>query len=511
MKNKFSLLNSKLTFSPSLFNDGEEINFESNLPALHANPGVPIITTSPGQIGTNYDTAAYVNMLAQPDYFERVFGLDGTYNKFAIPIIIERLRTMAMKGASMPYQVKGRDSAYTLYVQGEMQVSTATASATASGPNIIITFQDTSYALFRNTDIVMNNASANVLGRIISPDFTPGSITIAPVNDGIPLNVNDWNVVNQTIIVIGNAQANSSAGRSSLYQVPFPHTFYTQTFRETVKIKRMDDWMTYPKSGGKNWIMAQEGFAVDWLNKQIAMSSIWNTGGIVGAQGNNPTRMFQGLKNSIGDPVIGGVFMQWQAYPSQNDILNYWRELANKRRYEKSMFIHVVGRGYLELIQNLFTTAVILPVGINNTLDRIDPMTAELVKGLDCYTYAFGGINHVFVHEPAMNDAYYNNPCTITGLTQYSQATLSCYTLYQGIFQNAENTAAIPYMGETYFGDKPVIIGISHGMAEDPFFMEKLSPEVGVSISTSEDSNTLQILMDKGYYFISTYMGYNGA
>ncbi len=401
MKNKFSLLNSKLTFSLSLFNDGEEIGFESISPILHANPGSPIITTSPGQIGTNFDTSTYVNMLVQPDYFERVFGLDGTYNKFALPIIIERLRTMAMGGVTMPYQIKGRDSAYTLYVQGEMGVSTATASAASSGQNVVITFQDSTYALFRNTDIIQNNASGNVMGRVISPDFTPGSITIAPVNDAIPLNVNDWNVANQTIMVVGNAQANLSAGRSSLYQVPFPYVFYTQTFRETVKIKRMDDYLTYPKTGGKNWIMAQEGFVVDWLNKQIAMSSLWNTGGIAGASGTNPTRMFKGLKNSIADPVIGGVFMQWQSYPSQNDILNYWRELANKRRYEKSTFIHVVGRGYLELIQNLFTTPVILPVGVNNTLDK---RTMQLIDGLDAYSFAFGAITHVFIHEPAMND-----------------------------------------------------------------------------------------------------------
>lgn len=394
---------------------------------------------------------------------------------------------------------------------GEMQVQQPTASAIQVGPNITISWTDPTYQWFRQNDDIINNTSSNVHGTVITPDFNAGFITIAPADDGTPLNLSDWNVVGQVVTTIGNAQPYHSFGRSPINQVPVPVVNYTQTFRETVKINRLDTYATYPKTdSGMPWVFAQQDLAQMWLDKQLAISALYGVKGILNGTSNNPTSRFQGLDASIADPVIGGVYDLMQAMPTADDFQDYWTTLSNKRMVEKNTMYHIVGRDYLTMLQNTFTNNVILPVGINNTLENI-PGAQQMIEGLDAYSYAISGIRHIWIHEPALNDlAVSANYSQLSGMTNYTLGSASCYTIDVGPFKSAEGGSDVPAMEQVYFGNQPFMFGVLEGMANNPYFMQGLRPELRgavKSISTSQDNNTLEILKCIGYNFTCPNMG----
>ncbi len=472
--------------------------------------GVPVNQPSPNQTGYIYDVAATANGLVKPDYFDTVYSQDGGRNKYKYPVIVERLRRQYYGADSMPRKVDARGGVFNRWVMGERMVKATVLNATQSGSAITINWQNPNYGLFRRDDMVVNTLAAGVTARVISGNNTQGYITIAPIDDNIPLNLSDWNIPNRNIVAYSNAQASLSTGRQPLYDNPYITTNYTQTMRESVKINRMDTFGTWATANGRPWVYAQQGISYDWLVKQICFSALiaqkgWSTGG-----NSLYTRTFMGLNQAIGDPVRGGVYEQFDWVPQPIDFTNYWEQVSNKRNYNKTHLLHICGRQYLTFIQQYFTNPLITQAGVWNTLES---MEGNLIKGLDAYTFAASGINHAFIYEPALDDPGMSaNTSQITGLQSYGIGSLQCYTLDIGDFVDPVNNMRVPAMEQLYFGEKPIRMGVVRGLAADPF-LNQIAEETGIgidTISTSEDSNALHWLVDTAYDNMCAYMGYHG-
>lgn len=472
--------------------------------------GVSTNQPSPNQTSYIYDVAAVANGLVRPDYFATVYAQDGGRNKYKYPVIVERIRRQYYGMDSMPRRVDTRGGVYNRWVMGERIVQGTVASASASGQNITITWQNPNYGLFRTDDMVINTLAANVTARVMSGNGTKGYITIAPIDDNIPLTITDWNVVGRNIVVYGNAQKSLSTGRQPLYDLPYITTNTTQTFRESVKINRMDTYQTWAEHNGRGWVYAQSDISYEWLMKQMCLSALVNQRGWVSQGSSLYTRTYMGLNQSIGDPVRGGIYNQFDWIPQPIDFINYWTAVSNKRNYNKTKLLHIVGRQYLSWIQTYFTNPLITQTGVWNTLDS---MEQELIHGLDAYTFAQDGIQHAFIYEPALDDPGLSaNFSTITGLQNYSIGSMQCYTLDIGDFEDPINGMRVPSMEQLYFGEKPIRMGLVHGLAGDPFF-GRISEQTGIGIdyiSTSEDSNSVQWIVDSGYDNMCAYMGFHG-
>jgi hypothetical protein len=453
---------------------------------------------SPNQLSQNYDSAAVYNNLVAPDWFQSVYGQSGGFN--VLTTLTERIRSRAFNGAqTMPRKVEARLGQFYRYVLGQMVVSAQIATSTQSGVNVILTFSDPTYSFFRTDDTVQNNTSQNINARVISPNFTPGTITLAPVDDSTPLNASDW-AVGTGIVVIGNAQPYSSNARASIYQLPFPTYNYTQTFRETITINRLDTYLTYPKdSAGRNMAYAQFKYAEMYLANQLETSAFFGVRGLSQA---TDTRTFGGLDWAINDPIRGGVSVELVSYPTQQDFYNYWNDIAGNRNQQHVEMIHLCGRGYLGLIQQLFTQNQIQYAGTRNTLELIN---GELVKGFDTYTFAAQGITHIFVHAPLLNNnTLFPNYSKINGLGALPISSYSCYTIDTGTFMDSENNMILPSMEQLYFGTQPITYNVVNGMAPDPFGM---GLDSNVAVATAQDANQMNMIVDTAWDFMAKYMG----
>ena len=461
-----------------------------------AGTGSPPIS-SPNQLGLNLDNSQTYNNLVAPDWMEKVYGLTGGYN--VLSLLIDRIRRAADNGAmSTPRKVDARLGQYTRYVLGQYVVSAQVATQTQSGNNVILTFADPTYAFFRTQDVIQNNTSSNIQGRVISPNFTAGTITIAPIDDSTPLVSTDW-ATGSGIVALYNAQPYSSTGRAPIYQVPFPTYNYTQTLRESTWINRMDKYKTYPKtSGGMNWAYAQEKLIEMSLATQLENLAWFGVRGLVSSDN---TRQSGGLDWAIADQVRGGVYRTVTSPPVAQDLLNYFNDVATNRNEQTVTEVHLVGRGFIGLVQTLLTNNQLQATGVNNTMERIN---GELIKGFDAMTYAAQGINHVFIHAPALNNStLYPNISKITGLPG-ALSTYSCYTIDTGTFMDAENMMTVPSMEHLYFGDNPIQYGVIQGLDKNPFTVGSAN---NAMISTSSDGTGLEALIDCSYDFMAKYMG----
>jgi hypothetical protein len=472
--------------------------------------GVPVNQPSPNQTGYVYDIAAVANGLVKPEYFETVYDQSGGRNKYKYPVIVERIRRQYMGMDSTPRRIDARGGVFNRWVMGERIVSAVVSSASINGNLITITWQNSSYSLFRQRDMVINTMAAGVTARVVSGDFTAGYITIGPIDDNISLNLSDWNVAGRTIVTYGNAQESLSRGRQPLYDLPYVTTNYTQTMRESVKINRMDTYQTWATESGRPWAYAQQTISYDWLVKQMCLTALvsqkgWQTGG-----NSLYTRTYMGLNQAIGDPIRGGVYQQFDWVPQIADFTNYWTAISNKRNYNKTHLLHIVGRQYLSWIQTYFTNPLITPTGVWNTLES---MENEIIHGLDAYTFAQDGIEHAFIYEPALDDPGLSaNKSTITGLTQYGIGSMQCYTLDIGDFEDPINQMRVPAMEQLYFGEQPIRMGLVHGLAQNPF-LNQVAEEAGIGIdiiSTSEDSNAIHWIVDTCHDNMCAYMGFHG-
>ena len=472
--------------------------------------GVPINAPSPNQTNFNYDIAAYANGLVQPQYFETVYDQSGGRNKYKYPVIVERLRRQYCGMDSTPRKVEARGGVFNRWVMGERMVKATILNAVTVGNTIQINWQNPNYALFRNLDMVINTLAANVTARVVSADFTVGYIIIGQIDNSIPLNIGDWNVPGRVITAYANAQPSLSQGRQPLYDLPYITTNYTQTMRESVKINRMDTYQTWAKQNGQGWAYAQSTISYDWLVKQMCLTALvsqkgWQTGG-----NSLYTRTYMGLNQAIGDPIRGGVYQQFDWVPQIADFTNYWTAISNKRNYNKTHLLHIVGRQYLSWIQTYFTNPLITPTGVWNTLES---MENEIIHGLDAYTFAQDGIEHAFIYEPALDDPGLSaNKSTITGLTQYGIGSMQCYTLDIGDFEDPINQMRVPAMEQLYFGEQPIRMGLVHGLAQNPF-LNQVAEEAGIGIdiiSTSEDSNAIHWIVDTCHDNMCAYMGFHG-
>ncbi len=117
---------------------------------------------------TDFSTNLYLNQLSKPDKSAKVYDLSGGYN------VIDLLATRNRPAR----QIVGADGQFQKPNMGRSQIVAQVATNATSGNNLVLTWTDPNFDLFRTTFTVTDGTVANNLGRVIS--HGPGTVTLEP-------------------------------------------------------------------------------------------------------------------------------------------------------------------------------------------------------------------------------------------------------------------------------------------------------------------------------------------
>ena len=273
---------------------------------------------------------------------------------------------------------------------GNLAVAAAIQTVTASGSDLILTFQDPTYDQFRVGDEVMDNNRKH--GWVKSAGA--GTITIQQY--GAALSAATDFQPNTTCRYLANqSPKRASQGTTSLQVTPDLDENYYDIKRDSQFLANDDFVDTYVKFHGQNWSFSQEWFMLRRLCMSVSEKFIWSDRGynISTPQGNTNSNggIVWSIKNRGGhyNPTTSAITLA-----SLNEFI-YNIRIKNGKAAQELTFL--CGSGALTQMQ-AFLGQEIKPTGINNTFG------GKEVKGYSVPFYGIADVVCKFVYEPALDN-----------------------------------------------------------------------------------------------------------
>lgn len=278
---------------------------------------------------------------------------------------------------------------YEFSKRDNLAVSTQIAGNALVGNNLVLTFSDPTYNLFRVGDKVMDTEW--VLGRVFSS--SAGTATIEPL-DTVFVAATHFKA-GMYCKVIGDASANrDSRGKESLYNIPIMDSNFYSTKRDSVAISLEDMIDTYVKYGEKSWYFAQEMEMIQRGAKNMELDFIVSNKAQVTTSAGF-TNMNGGLKWSIINR--GGAYLKSNNLLDRNIFETLLHEIASKNSSASKEVTIMAGESAMFIIHD-FINEIGKFSGVNNTFG------GQKVHGLQYNEYAIGSISAKLVPFPTFND-----------------------------------------------------------------------------------------------------------
>ena len=140
------------------------------------------------------------------------------------------------------YSIEGPDGQLRVAFQPRQEVVATVATVTQSGPNLVVTWVDPTYAAFREKMIVRdsNGNQAYVLAS------TPGSVTLAPATNPTALLAASHFVAGRSVLEMGSGSGNHySTGVTNLYKENSVRYNWTAVNRESFTMSRREKFISY--------------------------------------------------------------------------------------------------------------------------------------------------------------------------------------------------------------------------------------------------------------------------
>ena len=351
---------------------------------------------------------------------ETVSQAEAFYGQFSKPII------------GSPFVVK--------ITQGTSQV--------LAGNLLKVTLQDTVSDVFRKQNLVNDGSPVtNLQGRVVA--HGAGYFVLEPTNDTYVWTTADFPAGTIATVIGNTSGVGESEPMESQYYTPLYVSNQTSPFRENVRLSADQTGKTWAyTSDGKYWFYYQQyGMMqrIPMLKDLKYIFSKYNTfngsslpGGVV------PYSM--GFIDAIQDPLRNGIYNLNTSLMTKNTFETWMNQLAD--RTSNQSFTLVVGRGFLNTIQN-FTTQYIKFVGKNNTFG------GETVKGLDVRNYSINGWDTNIIMANSLNnqDQFQTRSSLYPNFTQMQMMAIA---LDSGTYTAAGGgNKVLPSIEKRYFGPKP--------------------------------------------------------
>lgn len=443
------------------------------------------------QGGLNLDTSLVLNGLNQPDIEMWVHDFTGGYNKFSV--LLERI--------SQSRRIVGRNGQFSKMIQGLFQVSATVATSTqGTATTVVLTWTDPNYNFFDIYDNVTLGPSTNVRYRVVAN--SPGSITVQS-EDGVTAISSASFVAGNTIYSQWNSQPAYSTGRKTIYEVPQIISNYTETTRDTCRINRKDEYLTYakdPMTGEDTafWSFTQEKLMMQRFARKREFKALWGT---YNYNASDRTAYNGGLFWAIQDPSRGGVVQPFASVWVLNDFINFITQIAARYNDAEQNIMLLCGRQFLKILQS-YTQPYIQYSGVNNTFGGHD------VDGLDVREFTIAGIKCGFTILPSLSSTDFYPPTTIAGLSG-TQAENFCFAVDMKNYPIIPdgNGLELPPLEKVYSGRKPILYGAIKGLIDHEGNTGEFSAQDTGFISTADDSITFEVLCDDGIDAVAYHMG----
>lgn len=409
-----------------------------------------------------------LNAINSPQKVEFTWDVSNGYN------LIELLMYLRPRNSRA---VNGMGGAIQKPIMGTNRVIAEVATRTVTLGNLVLTFTDASYNLFRLKQAVIDGTPASNTGRVIAAG--PGTVTLEP--DAAITAAGGWAAVTTSFPVGGFALAaydNSgfydSHAPQPLFQTPFMVTDLVAAMRQSLPLRLADFFATYTKYNGGFWANGQEMLTYKDLKNQIIRRDYFSKFGTTQSNLEGVVNWPMGFRQAIMDSNRGGFYTNYTNPLAQADWDNWLTSVADLQAIStggNATLNICVGRYFLERVQS-FTAPYIQFGGSMNTFG------GSSVKGLDVRTYSYGGITANLFLDPVLNDiASYPTGSTIPGITGTIRQN-TAFALDLNDYEPAGGGGMLPSLEslywqelgqETIFAYEPGLIGNRAGSTSGVF------------------------------------------
>jgi hypothetical protein len=450
---------------------------------------------TPNQLSSlPFQNNAILNGLNKPDNSKLVYDLSGGFN--VIDFIVTR--------NAPARQISGLNGVFNKPIMGRSDVGVQISSNSASGNNLIINFSDVTFQNFRVTEVISDGTAANNQGRVIA--VAPGTVTVEPVSGATSV-PNTSFVAGAYASRMFQASVNhGSNGIASLYEDPIYVSNQTSIIRESLDIYRRDSFQTWVEYDGDYWIHSQEPITMKRFARGLERKAIFGRMGTntTTAAGGGTVNYSMGLKDSILNPLRGGVYMGLTGTMTEGQFQNWISQIADRKNSTNYKITLGVGRGFLAMVQN-FVRPFIQFGGSANTFNH----GPSSIKGLDAYFYAFNGVEVEMIMIPMFNDReQFPAMSTLPGLGNYTRMQYTAIAFDTEMYPSMGG-GMLPAMEKVYWGSQETLYGYLRGMTDvGSGNVPNLSTSGYINLATDRDAVSIQIYSDCAFDFMSYRMGW---
>ena len=388
------------------------------------------------QFGTvDFTNNIVLNGLNLDDKSKFVFDLSGGYN--VLDLIVSRV--------SSSTETKGLNGLFQKPILGNpARTQQIAAAPTLSAGVLTVTFIDSAWKNFRIQEVLGDGTAAMNQGRVI--EVGAGYVKMVPAGNTI---TTGWSTTLHfqagqfaTFLYVAS-ETRGSSGLDSMFEYPQYISNQTGVIRDNVTLYKADMTQTWVKvMDNGDWYSAQDMFLIESMARQMELRALWSQ-----FNSANGVQYSKGLKECIKDPLRDGTYRSYSNIPTTGQIIEYFNNIADKQNIGKMSLTHLVGRGFLSVLQNI-TSQYIQYVGKNNTFGGLS------VEGLDVYEFAINGVANNFVMAPIFNNRdLFPALSGISGAGAFTRMQYTCVTLDTQMYR-AKGGGMLPAMEKVYFGNE---------------------------------------------------------
>jgi len=329
--------------------------------------------------------------------FENI-DIDARYiEKYVIQTYPEASKMMMItdKVASSELRKSAFNRKVEMYFDGIQYPNATIATATQSGPNLVLTFTDNTFFNFRPNEKL--RATSGVLGNVISR--SAGSVVVEPFLSATgtaltALTAGTDFAANESTEGLGLLVNRYDSGtQARLIYNPYQDHNWIEIARDTADV-------SMEELGQGTYIYAADG--TEYYAKQVYINSLKNV------MKYQSTRLYDGIRgNNSGTLMSGGLPWQIQNMQgtyrtfdvtlSETEIQALINQMKRNNATQGTSLGVIAGMDYIGMLQTNVLRAYILPTGIRSTFGGAS------VQGIDSNVYAYNGKNITVTEDPMLS------------------------------------------------------------------------------------------------------------
>jgi hypothetical protein len=447
---------------------------------------------TPNQLSNlNIQNNYVLNGLDSPDKMALVYDLSGGYN--TLTMLVDILNKQKST------QVVGLDGKFQKPILGRSNVIAQILANAQAGANLVITFTNPTYDLFRIKDVVLDTNRNQ--GRVIAK--APGTITIEPLSKPTALVAATHFTAGMFAKSSWDASGNfGSTGKSVIYETPYYDYNYTAITRESAEYFRRNMNSTFVKYEGKYWYTSIDEMAVRNMARQSERKAWMSWRGQTTSSIEGVLNQNGGLEWAIKDPIRGGYVQTQTNNPTKADFENFIMTVSRRQAASNVRLTLLMGQGALANLQTNFTSDFVKFGGVYNTFGGSE------VVGLNVMKYAIAGVECDIMRVPFFDDEeFFPEPSTIPNVigNRMSNTVVALDTaMYPSI-----GGGMLPAIEKIHFGEKEFIYGYIPGMIGANGADPSTIIQNGYAFAGNDsDKVSFQIYTDSGIDAIGYRMGW---